>query len=118
MRLRARRSGGARWILLILSLLLLTGHVCVLPTHGHAEPAPMSADADHSHGGGAGDGAHGASCEALRSSWAGSPTVASSTVTVVADVVAPCRRWIGRSDAPKAVASSPPLFLLHAALLI
>ena len=70
MRLPARRSGGARWILLILSLLLLTGHVCVQPTHGHAEPAAMPAGADHSPDGGAGDGAHGASCEALRSSWA------------------------------------------------
>jgi hypothetical protein len=118
MKLRPRRSGGARWILLILSLLLLTGHVCVLPTHGHAEPAARPADADRSHDGGEGDGAHGASCEALRSSWVGSPTVAPSAVAVVADVVAPCRRWIGCSDAPKAVASSPPLFLLHAALLI
>ncbi len=117
MRLPARRSRGARWILLILSLLLLTGHVCVQPTHGHAEPAAMPADADHSHDGAAGDGAHGASCEALRSSWGGSPTVAPSAVTVVADVVAPCRRCIGCSDAPKAVASSPLLFLLHAALL-
>lgn len=117
MRLRARRSGGARWIFLILSLLLLTGHVCVLPTHGHAAPAAMPAGAGHSHDGGAGDGVHGASCEALRSSG-GSPTVAPSAVTVVADVVAPCRRWIGRSDAPKAAASSLPLFLLHAALLI
>ena len=118
MRLRARRSGGARWILLILSLLLLTGRVCVLPTHGHAEPAAMPVDANHSHDGGEGDGAHGASCEALRSSWAGSPTVAPPALTVVADVVAPCRRCMGRSDAPTAVASSPPLFLLHAALLI
>ena len=117
MRLRARRSGGARWIFLILSLLLLTGHVCVLPTHGHAEPVPMPAGAGHSHDGGAGDGVHGASCEALRSSW-GSATVAPSAVTVVADVVAPCRRWIGRSDTRKTVATSPPLFLLHAALLI
>lgn len=117
MRLRARRSGGVRWIFLILSLLLLTGHVCVLPTHGHAEPVPMPAGAGHSHDGGAGDGVHGASCEALRSSW-GSATVAPSAVTVVADVVAPCRRWIGRSDTPKTVATSPPLFLLHAALLI
>jgi hypothetical protein len=118
MKLRARRSRGARWILLALSLLLLTGHVCVLPTHGHAEPAATPADADHSRDGGAGDGAHGASCEALRSSSPGSPAVAPSAVTVGADVVAPCRRCVGCSDAPKAVASSPPLFLLHAALLI
>lgn len=118
MRLPARRSGGARWIFPILSLLLLAGHVCVLPAHGHSAPAALPAGAGHSHDGGAGDGVHGASCEALRSSWAGSPTVAPSAVTVVDDVVAPCRRWIGRSDAPKAAASSPPLFLLHAALLI
>jgi hypothetical protein len=77
----------------------------------------MPAGAGHSHDGGAGDGVHGASCEALRSSW-GSATVAPSAVTVVADVVAPCRRWIGRSDTPKTAATSPPLFLLHAALLI
>lgn len=118
MRLRARRSGGVRWLFLILSLLLLTGHVCVLPAHGHAEPAAMPADAGHSHDGGDGNGAHGASCEALRSSWVGSPTAAPSAVVVVADVVVPCRRWIGCSDAPKAAATSPPLFLLHAALLI
>lgn len=78
----------------------------------------MPADAGHSHDGGEADGAHGASCEALRSSWVGSPTVAPSAVIVVADVVAPCRRWIGCSDVPRAAATSAPLFLLHAALLI
>ena len=117
MRPRARRSGGARWVFLILSLLLLTGHVCVLPTHGHAEPAAMPADAGHSHDGGEGDGVDGASCEALRSSG-GSPTLAPSAAFGVADALAPCRRWIGCTDTPKTAATSPPLFLLHAALLI
>jgi len=117
MRVRARRWGGARWILLILSLLLLTGHVCVLPTHGHAEAAAMPAGAGHSHDGSEGDGVHGASCEALRSAW-GSPTVTPSPAFVVADALAPCRRWIGCTDIPKTAAPSPPLFLLHAALLI
>jgi hypothetical protein len=117
MRLHARRSGGARWVFLILSLLLLTGHVCVLPTHGHAEPAAIPADADHSHDGPEGDGVHGASCEAVRSSW-GTPTVAPSAAFVVADALAPCRRWIACTDTRKTAATSLPLFLLHAALLI
>jgi hypothetical protein len=117
MRPRARRSGGARWVFLILSLPLLTGHVCVRPTHGHAEPPARPADAGHSHDGGEGDGVHGASCEALRSSG-GTPTVAPSAAFVVADALAPCRRWIECTDTPKTAAPSPPLFLLHAALLI
>ena len=116
MRRLTRGFGRTRWVVLMLSLLL--GHVCVLPSHGHAEPTAMPADADHSHDGGDGDGAHGASCEALRSSWVGSQTVAPSAVIVVAAGVEPCRRWIGYGDAPKSNATTPPLFLLHAALLI
>lgn len=107
-----------RWIFLILSLLLLIGHVRVLPSHGHAEPAAMPAGAAHPHDGGGDDGAHGASCEALRSSWVGSATAAPSAAIVAAVGVEECRRWIGCSDMPKSSAATPPLFLLHAALLI
>jgi hypothetical protein len=93
----------------------LVGHVCVLPLPSHAAPgASHETDGDH-HGDG--DAVHAASCEGVRST---APVTASPVVVVSSR--APLRvvpivqlaSLIRRSPS----APSPPLFLLHASLLI
>src|SRR5262245_64933138 len=69
----------ARRGLLALAIVLLLGHVCVLPTHTHA----ASPDRAHSH-----DTAeiHATSCEALRSLGGGSPVVPSIQVVMASPI--------------------------------
>jgi len=95
----------------VLTLLALTlvGHVCGLPLHGH------SATEEHHD---AGDSVHGASCEVLRSTpsltWC--PIV--DTAPLVDRPVDDCSRALRASFSTPLSVHSPPLFLLHAALLI
>ena len=95
----------------VLTLLALTlvGHVCALPLHGH------SAIEEHRD---AGDSVHGASCEVLRSTpsltWC--PIV--DTAPLVDRPVDDCSRALRASFSTPLSVHSPPLFLLHAALLI
>jgi hypothetical protein len=101
----------------VLGLVVLFGHVCALPVDatglaplvGHTHGAHDESSAD--------DSLHGASCEAVRSTFAATPTMLSVTLTtsacLVAHVVQP-----PLDRALPAFAPSPPLFLLHASLLI
>jgi len=95
-------------IMLALLALTLVGHVCVLPLHGHP------ATEDHHD---AGDSVHGASCEVLRST----PSLPSCPIVDTAPIVdGPVETCAGRLQVFSTPFSvhSPPLFLLHAALLI
>src|SRR2546430_17410051 len=96
-------------IMLALLSLTLVGHVCVLPLHGHP------ATEDHHD---AGDSVHGASCEVLRStpSLPSCPIV--DTAPLVDRPVDDCSRALRASFSAPLSVHSPPLFLLHAALLI
>jgi hypothetical protein len=105
----------ARWGLLVLSVVMLTGHICVLPTHGHVEAAPSHADAEHSHD--VDESMHAASCEALPSSWITCQAVLTISASAVSVYVEPTNRSVSRGISPLPTIS-PPLFLLHAALLI
>jgi hypothetical protein len=93
---------------LVLLTLTLVGHVCALPLHDH------SATEDQHD---AGDAVHGASCEVVRStsSATGCPVV--DAALLVDRPLDHCPRAIQISSQPLSV-HSPPLFLLHAALLI
>ena len=107
----------ARWTLLVLSVAVLMGHICVLPGHVHTETSARQTDVDHTHE--ADEAVHAASCEAVRSGWLGYPIVLAPSVGAVmtATLVERSKTWIsisGRSSSVK----SPPLFLLHASLLI
>jgi hypothetical protein len=94
----------------VLALLAVTlvGHVCTLPLHGHP------ATEEHHE---AGDSVHGASCEVLRStpSLTWYPIVA--TAALVGRPVQTSSGGLQVFARPLSV-HSPPLFLLHAALLI
>jgi hypothetical protein len=102
-----------------MAFLAVLSHVCVLPTHAHGESIPAAtghhetAD-DH----GPGESLHGASCDAAVSTTGNVP----QPVIAVVDRLLDSRA--SRSSAHAVIApaplrsESPPLFLLHAALLI
>ena len=113
---RKRWSPGYS-LLLGLGLFVILSHVCALPVHaagldtvlGHADAAHDEHSADES--------VHGGSCEAVRSTFAAQPPMApvakAASVTVVTRLVRPSLERLLPS-----IATSPPLFLLHASLLI
>jgi hypothetical protein len=102
-------------LLLVAAMLGLLGHVCVVPLHAHAVPIEGHGShdddaADHS--------VHTASCEAAKG---GATVAALMPIPRAAELpVAPApslSRRLGPSpNVP--TAEAPPLFLLHAALLI
>jgi hypothetical protein len=110
--LRGRR--GLPTIVLLAAILAVVGHVCVVPVHAHATPVRGHGSHDHD----ADDhSVHTASCEALKSS---SPVVMPTLVLALAPLTAPptLLRHAYDDVAVVTCAPSPPLFLLHAALLI
>ncbi len=106
----------ARWSVLLLAVVMLVGHICVLPTHGHVETAPWHEDEAQPHDGE--EAVHAGSCEALPSSGLACPAVLAISAFVVATPVEPLKQLVGRGGISSLPTLSPPLFLLHAALLI
>ena len=112
-----RRWSPGHSLLLGLGLFVVLSHVCAMPAHaagldtvlGHTDAAHDAQSTDES--------VHGGSCEAVRSTFAVQPPVAPVTTTVRVTVVTRPVRSSLEHPRP-AVATSPPLFLLHASLLI
>ena len=113
---RTCRSPGHSF-LVALGLFVVLSHVCALPVDatglatlvGHTDGAHDESSSD--------DALHGASCEALRSTFAATPPVLLAASTTPARLVTytvprPLNRLL------PVFAPSPPLFLLHASLLI
>lgn len=106
-------------LVLAMAFIAILGHVCVLPTHAHADPIPVAtAHHDTADDHGSDESLHGASCEAAVSTAGKVPLPVSASVDRLPD-----SRLFDVS--PRAVtidaalrSESPPLFLLHAALLI
>ena len=113
---RTHRSPGHS-LLLALGLFVVLGHTCALPVHA----AGLATLVGHSHGPhderSADDSVHGASCEAVRSTFAVAPPVLTVTPATPARAVTPIVQCPLARPLP-ALATSPPLFLLHASLLI
>ncbi len=111
--MRPSSHTASGWALLITSVLVVLGHVCVLPGAGHALAAAAGGhDGQASH-----DAAHGASCEAMRAA----PTVDGPGDSAPAPLVAMVSTSAIRTpvtDGDLIVGAGPPKFLLHAALLI
>ena len=107
------------WGLCLVLVSAVLGHVCVLPAHSHALPARH---ADHDHNDHADDAVHEASCQAIATpspvtivapasvdmSTAEEPAVEPLLVTTAAILQLPAVK----------TRRGPPLFLLHASLLI
>jgi hypothetical protein len=100
--------------LLLLLAFTLVGHICALP-HGddHAAVPHESAGHGHEHG----DALHVASCDGVRPAPPSSPCAPQATLLLSLDAAAPRVVQLALVRIPQP-SSSPPLFLLHAALLI
>jgi hypothetical protein len=112
---RKRRAPGHS-LFLALGLFVVLSHVCALPVHAAGLATPVG----HTHGAhepSADESVHGASCEAVRSTFAATPSLLPATPATPARVVT---QVVQRPlDRPlSAFATSPPLFLLHASFLI
>ena len=110
------RHGFIAGTLLIVSIVAVLAHVCVLPIHAHAVPVEGhgSHDDDSSE-----NSIHTASCEALKTASATPSVIRVATAVPVIDVEPVSLKGHVFDAAPVgAHPDSPPLFLLHAALLI
>ena len=113
---RLRCARAFRWPLLGIAIVALLGHVCVgvLHTDGVAEAAGHGPSAADEH---EGDAVHDASCEAVAARAASTASVPVAYVDM-AFVPYAFRLPAGVTVTIAQRAMSPPLFLLHAALLI
>jgi hypothetical protein len=106
-------------LVLITAVVATLGHICVLPGHAsEAHDAAGRSDDHHRHDvPGDADASHVASCDAL-----GTPTSAPPSVLAVStlrsDVVDVTRHIEARLVDVPTPSGSPPLYLIHAALLI
>jgi hypothetical protein len=106
------KSRRAAWALLAIAFVVALAHVCVLPGHSHAEStAPHESRHDNA-------ALHTASCDAVRPA----STALLMPVVPVASIADRFEASTAKPSAtpapPPSPAISPPLFLLHASLLI
>jgi len=125
-----RQNASMTWLCLGIATLAVLGHICAFSFHAHASELhvhlsdgslPVSPEHDHEDAGGTGSGAddsiHGASCDAVRPASTTVLPVLPTTAVVPLETSAPV--FHGALDIRLIVVSStPPLFLLHASLLI
>jgi hypothetical protein len=113
---RTRRHGLIAAALLIVAIIAGLAHVCVLPVHAHAVPV----DGHGSHDDDSSDNSvHTASCDALKTASATPSFILTATSVPVVDVEPVSLKGHVFDAAPvRTDPHSPPLFLLHAALLI
>ena len=123
-----RQNASMTWLCLGIATLAVLGHICAFSFHAHASelhvhlsdvsvPVPPA----HGHEGAGGPDVdhsfHGASCDAVRPASTTVLPVLPTTAVVPLETSAPV--FHGALDIRLIVVSStPPLFLLHASLLI
>ena len=112
--LRALMTSRTSSIFLVaIAVLVVMGHICAGPFHAHAGTVTTHTE-DHSERG-SDEAAHGGSCEALRATPSiDLPALPAARLDVVpfTGILTPITRPL------PAPGTSPPLFLLHAVLLI
>ena len=114
--MRRRRDGLDRWLLMVLGVLLVLGHVCELPTEALLTTGHAEAGEHDSHG----DSIHAGSCEAVTTAGGASVAVPLTAGDLpLSDRLAPTHN-VARGVLPTRSSPSPApaLFLLHLALLI
>jgi len=113
---RRRRGKWLTVTLLIAALAGVIGHICVVPLHAHAVPVEGHGShdddaADHS--------VHTASCEAAKNCISANALMPPAQPVALEGIVAlPLRLSHCDRAADVLTAESPPLFVLHASLLI
>ena len=125
-----KRSSARRWLFPVLVLFIVLGHACDLPAYVDVVDASHAAEKSHYSGDDGhhvlGDGHHSdeqaLSCgAATATSSPGQPRVATApgiSVLLQVNYPAPSRRVAQSLEDPAKFAVRPPLFLLHASLLI
>lgn len=107
------------WLLVAIAVLMVLGHICAEPFHAHAGVVTTH-EGPESHAGApeSSDAIHAASCDAVKApSSPDAPLAVLVPVGAVPVLAAlPVRQLVEAYAA--IVVGSPPLFLLHAALLI
>jgi len=103
------------WVLVGLAIFVVLGHICAAPFHAHAGSVTTHGE-DHQEGG-SDEAAHAGSCEALRADF-GVHIPALLPTGIVLPAVRDPEIDHAKPAQVAAPTSSPPLFLLHAALLI
>jgi hypothetical protein len=107
------------WLLVAIMVVGVLGHICALPFHAHAGAITAHEEGQSHHSGQHpdGDAVHAGSCEVVKSAHVGLDGVMPASLGVVSVVTAESPHRSVDVDSA-IVFSSPPLFLLHAALLI
>jgi hypothetical protein len=105
------------WMVVAVAVMALLSHICVLP-HAHADETVDARPHEHDKDRGTTeDGLHGASCEVVRTAGTPYPAVSLTLAPLPLHVETPAYH-VGRLPDPVARGPSPPVFLLHSALLI
>ena len=116
------RWAARRWMVPIVVVLLMLGHACELPAYADVPASPHAAGAPHHSADGRHAGEQPISCDAIGvTSNASHPQVGTALeVSVVLEAIdpAPAREVVRSFEGPAKLALRPPLFLLHASLLI
>jgi hypothetical protein len=113
--LRSRPRGWLTTLLLLAAVSGVLGHVCVVPLHAHAMPVEGhgSHDEDSSD-----HSVHTASCEAAKGDFSVAAAIVPPPQAIDLSDAPPVARLRDRRAKDVVTAESPPLFLLHASLLI
>ena len=103
------------WLLVAVAVFVVFGHICAAPFHAHAGTVTTHSE-DHPESG-SDEAAHGGSCEALRAdSDVDAPALLPTGI--VLPIIGDLETLRAHPTSVPVPTSSPPLFLLHAALLI
>jgi hypothetical protein len=105
------------WLTLAVAVFAVLGHVCVVPHEAHAVTDAGATGHGQHEGHSHDDAVHAASCEAVAASVASSAAVLHTVGSVMRATCTPAPTVIHAAGGP-VPATSPPLFLLHAALRI
>src|SRR5436309_591963 len=106
---------GCSIFLVAVAAFMVVGHICAAPFHAHAGAVTTHSE-DHPERG-SDEAAHGGSCEALRTtSDVDAPALLPTGI--VLPVIGDLETRHAHTTSAPAPTISPPLFLLHAALLI
>jgi hypothetical protein len=112
---------GSRWLLMLAATLIVFGNVCEFSTESHsAEPAPAhetdQGGEPHHH-----SAAHLSACEGAATAPSNTPAVGPDAVAFLPSLelwVGPLQNRVVAVGTRPVSLSGPPLFILHAALLI
>ena len=113
--LRSRPRGWLTTLLLSAAISGVLGHICVVPLHAHA----VAVEGHGSHDEDSTDhSVHTASCEAAKSRSSVAAAIVPPSHAIDMPVMPSVASLRDRRASDVVAAESPPLFLLHVALLI